>query len=115
LNSAIKNNREEEAVMTEGSSLENKIAQLSKHMDDQSRFTRTLVVVCTTAVMGVLFYMLTEVFTTLPSVVVTTYLGQMDTIVTMWNATQARSKNAAAARALGPIEPAAETKAPAAK
>jgi hypothetical protein len=75
--------------MTEGTSLESKIAVLAKRIDDQSRFTRAVVVICTTAVLGVMFYMMTEIFATLPSVIFTNTLGQMDKLVYMWKATEA--------------------------
>jgi hypothetical protein len=76
-------------MTTEGTSLESKIAVLAKRIDDQARFTRAVTVICTTAIMGVMFYMMTEMFGTLPSVIVTTGLGQLDKIVFMWKATEA--------------------------
>jgi hypothetical protein len=76
-------------MTTEGTSLESKIAVLAKRIDDQARFTRAVTVICTTAIMGVMFYMMTEIFGTLPSVIVTTGLGQLDKIVFMWKATEA--------------------------
>lgn len=99
--------------MTEGSSLETKIATLTKRIDDQARFTRAVTVVCTTALLGVLFYMLTEIFTTLPTVVVTNFLGQMDTIQSMWKATEVHKARKAAAAS--PAPPAETAPAPAAK
>ena len=77
--------------MTEGS-LEAKVSQLAKRIDDQARFTRAVTVICTTAVLGVMFYMLSEIFGTLPPMVVTSFMGQMDTVVSMWNATEARAR-----------------------
>jgi hypothetical protein len=93
--------------MTEGPTLETKIATLTKRIDDQARFTRAVTVVCTTALLGVMFYMLTEIFTTLPAVMVTSFLGQMDTVQSMWKATELHKSRRAA--------PAAETTAPAEK
>ena len=74
--------------MTEEPSLDAKIAQLSKQIQDQSRFTRVLTVACTTAILGVMFYTLIEVFSTLPSLIVANYMAQMPTIVMQWNAAQ---------------------------
>src|SRR5437016_856174 len=84
--------------MTEGNaSFETKIAVLTKRIDDQARFTRAVVVVCTTAILGVMFYMLTEIFASLPAVIVTTGIGQIDKVVYIWKATEAGiTRNAAA-------------------
>jgi hypothetical protein len=89
--------------MTEGTSLESKIAVLAKRIDDQARFTRAVTVICSTAVLGVMFYMMTEIFSTLPAVIYTNFLGQMDKTVYMWRATEA------GANARSGIKPAATT------
>ncbi len=74
--------------MTDGS-LETKVAQLAKRIDDQSRFTRALVVICTTAVLGVNFYMLTEIFSSLPAVLIGNFMSHTDAMVAIWDATEA--------------------------
>ena len=89
--------------MTEGT-LESKIAQLAKRIDDQARFTRAVTVICTTAILGVMFYTLTQMFGNLPGVIVTNFLGQMDTIVLMWDATEARARRPAPAPAPAPAD-----------
>lgn len=91
--------------MTEGTSLESKIAVLAKRIDDQARFTRAVVVICSTAVLGVMFYMMTEIFSTLPAVILTNALGSMDKLVYMWRATEAGAN----ARGMTFTKPAATT------
>ena len=75
--------------MTEGTSVESKIAVLAKRIDDQARFTRAVTVICTTAILGVMFYMLTEIFSTLPGLIISSVIGQMDTLNSVWRATDA--------------------------
>lgn len=53
--------------MTENSSLESKIDALSKKIDSQARFTRSVVLLCTTAIVGVVLYIFTEVMSTIPA------------------------------------------------
>lgn len=93
--------------MTEETSLDSKIAVLAKRVDDQARFTRAVVVICTTAVMGVMFYMLTEIFGTLPQVMITNMLGSMDKLVYMWNATEAGAHAMQTRPAATPVAPTA--------
>ena len=74
--------------MTEETSLDAKINHLQKKLEDQARFTRTVVVVCTTAILAVLFYMLTEIFGSLPTLIVANYMANLDKIVMQWKATE---------------------------
>jgi hypothetical protein len=70
------------------------LALLAKKIDDQARFTRTVSVVCALAILGVLFYTLTEVFNGLPQAVVLQYMSNLEPIVREWNATQDHLKGA---------------------
>ena len=64
------------------------IAILAKKIDDQARFTRSVVIICTLAVLGVMFYTLTEVFTSLPQAVVLHYMANLEPIVKEWHAAE---------------------------
>lgn len=76
--------------MAEETSLEGQLAQLTRRIDDQARFTRTVVVVCTTAILGVMFYMLTIVFAELPYVFMVRYIESLDKIVYQWRTIEER-------------------------
>jgi hypothetical protein len=69
------------------------LADLAKKMDDQSRFTRSVSVICTLAILGVMFYTLTEMFSSLPSAIVLHYIANLDLIVDDWNKIQANAKH----------------------
>ncbi|HEY9869529.1 MAG TPA: hypothetical protein V6D08_10225 [Candidatus Obscuribacterales bacterium] len=75
--------------MAEETSLESTVNQLTKRIDDQARFTRTVVVVCATAVLGVMFYMLTILFSDLPYMFVARYMENLESIVRQWRAIDA--------------------------
>lgn len=70
--------------MTEGPS-DIQINQLIKRIDDQARFTRTLVVVCTASIMGVFFYLLTELYGHFPVFTFNYFLENLDKIHGEWN------------------------------
>jgi hypothetical protein len=82
------NDEVREKHMTNG---EITLADLAKKMDDQSRFTRSVSVICTLAILGVMFYTLTEMFSNLPSAIVLHYMANMDKIVHEWNEIQANN------------------------
>jgi hypothetical protein len=68
--------------MTEG--IENLYAQLSKKIDDQARFTRTVVIICTLSILGINFYSLTSMVTTLPDLVLAHFMGNLEQVVIEW-------------------------------
>lgn len=70
--------------MTEVAELEKTISQLSRKIDDQARFTRSVMIICTLAILGVMFYTLTEMFSKLPHTFVLHYMSNLDTIVKEW-------------------------------
>ena len=76
--------------MADESALETQVGQLTKTIADQARFTRTVVVVCTTAILGVMFYMLTVIFSDLSYVFIARYMESLDKIVFQWKAIQDR-------------------------
>lgn len=70
--------------MAEETSLEQKVAELSKQIQDQSRFTRAIVLVCTAATMGVAFWTVVQIFSLLPAAIVLQYMNNMPNIVAQW-------------------------------
>ena len=88
--------------MTQGSGDENILAQLSKKLDDQMRFTRIVIVMCTLAVVGVLYFIMTSELAVLPDLVLGRFMGNMETLVNEASMTQiAINKKKAAGK---PIE-----------
>ncbi|MBI4532591.1 MAG: hypothetical protein HY711_01485 [Candidatus Melainabacteria bacterium] len=74
--------------MTEESSFESRLNQLTKRIDDQARFTRTVVVVSTAAMLGVMAYALTEIVTYIPRLVIAEYMASLDSIQSQWKLTE---------------------------
>ena len=75
--------------MTESSGgVESTIAQLSKKIDEQARFSRSVTIICTLTILGVMFYTLTEMFSNLPAAIILHYMANLEKIVTEWNAIQ---------------------------
>ncbi len=72
--------------MTSGTGTEITMADLAKKIDDQARFTRSVSIICTIAILGVMFYTLTEMFSNLPPAIVLHYMANLEKIVTEWNA-----------------------------
>jgi len=68
--------------MTEGS--ENLLAVLSKKIDDQARFTRGVVVICTLAIIAVVFYSLTSLVSVIPGLVLAELMGNLEQVQTQW-------------------------------
>jgi hypothetical protein len=68
--------------MTDGS--ENLLARLSKKIDDQSRFTRAVMVICTLAIIAVTFYSLTSLVSVLPDLVLAHFMGNLEQVQTQW-------------------------------
>lgn len=75
--------------MTDGSSMEMTIAQLAKKIDEQSRFTRSVSIICTLTILGVMFYTLTEMFSNLPNMIILQFMGNLEKIVYEWKAIEA--------------------------
>jgi hypothetical protein len=91
--------------MTQGSGEEITLAQLGKKLEDQSRFTRVVSVVCTLAILGVMYYTMTSEFAYLPDLVLARMMGNMESMVNEVNLIQAaaaKKKAGAAAAAATP-------------
>lgn len=69
-------------------SLDEKIAELSKRIQDQARFTRAIVLVCAAAMIGALFFSTVQIFSLLPTAVVLQYMDKMPEIVAQWKVTE---------------------------
>jgi hypothetical protein len=72
--------------MTSGTGTEITLADLVKKVDDQARFTRSVSIICTIAILGVMFYTLTEMFSNLPAAIILHYMANLEKIVYEWNA-----------------------------
>ncbi len=92
--------------MAEETNSADKFALLSSKVERESRFTRSLVVICTVANIGVSFYALTQTFSTLPAVVWATFMSNLDKTHTQWSAYEmirerANASNAPASKSEG--------------
>ncbi len=88
--------------MADGSSFETSLAQISKKIDEQARFTRSVVIICTLTILGVVFYTMTEMFSSLPANCVMQFMGNMEKIVQEWKLIEASMANRAKKPALTP-------------
>lgn len=75
--------------MTEGTSA-NSNADLIKRIEDQARFTRAVVVICTAAVLGVMFVSMTWIFSYLPTLLNASMLSNLQNVVYEWHAIEAQ-------------------------
>ncbi len=88
--------------MADGSSFETSLAQISKKIDEQARFTRSVVIICTLTILGVVLYTMTEMFSSLPANCVMQFMGNMEKIVQEWKLIEASMANRAKKPALTP-------------
>jgi hypothetical protein len=72
----------------ESNQLEAQIAQLSKRIDEQMRITRNLTALCTTVIIGVMFFIFTQTIQHLPSIIIFHYMSNLDSIVKEWKETE---------------------------
>ncbi|HEY9784801.1 MAG TPA: hypothetical protein V6D17_05315 [Candidatus Obscuribacterales bacterium] len=57
------------------------LAQIAKKIDEQGRFTRSVMIICTMAVLGLVLYTMTEMFSSLPSNIVLHLMGNLEKII----------------------------------
>jgi len=76
--------------MTEGS--ERVLAEIAKKIDDQARFTRGVMVVCTLSILGVIFYTLTSMVSTLPDLILAKFMGNMEKVDQEWRLIESAQK-----------------------
>ncbi len=74
--------------MSELKELENQINQLSKRLDEQMRISRNLIALCTTLIVGLMFFIFCQTLEHLPSIVVLKYMSNLDPIVKEWKQTE---------------------------
>ncbi len=89
--------------MTDGTEMT--LATLAKKIDEQARFTRSVSIICTLSILGVMFYTLTEMFSNLPNMIILQFMGNLEKINQEWKAidnTQKVRAKAAAAQAPAP-------------
>ncbi len=72
-------------INVETSQLEAKIDQLSKRVDEQMRISRNLTALCTTVIIGVMFFIFTQTIQHLPAIIVFHYMSNLDAIVKEWH------------------------------
>jgi hypothetical protein len=70
--------------MSEISDLEAQIAQLSKRFEEQTRLTRSLIALCTTLTVGVMFFIFTLTIEHLPNLIFMKHMSNLDSIVKEW-------------------------------
>lgn len=96
--------------MTDGTEMT--LAALAKKIDEQARFTRSVSIICTLSILGVMFYTLTEMFSNLPNMIILQFMGNLEKINQEWkaidNSQKIRAKQPAPAAA--PAAPAAPAK-----
>lgn len=71
-------------IMTEDTTTSasvDRFTMLATKMERESRFTRSLLVICTVANLGVMFYGITEIYKSLPLVIIANYMANLDKIV----------------------------------
>ncbi|MBI1271579.1 hypothetical protein GC174_14225 [bacterium] len=66
--------------------LEEKFNEISQKIEDQFRFTRNVIVLCTLTIIGVLIFAFTTTMDSLPDRMVLHYMSNLDKIVAEWKA-----------------------------
>ncbi len=61
--------------------LEITMESISKKIDEQFRFTRSVIFMCTCLILGVMFYIIFTLFDQLPELVVLRFMGKMEPII----------------------------------
>jgi hypothetical protein len=88
--------------MADGSSFETSLEQIGKKIDEQARFTRSVVIICTLSILGVTHYTLIEIYGSLPANCVMHFMGNMEKIVAEWKLIEASMANRAKKPSLAP-------------
>ncbi len=70
--------------MTDGTEIT--LAALAKKIDEQARFTRSVSIICTLSILGVMFYTMTEMFSNLPNMIILQFMGNLEKINQEWKA-----------------------------
>jgi hypothetical protein len=69
--------------MESGTNLKQEVTleTLSKKIDDQSRFTRSVIFLCTCLILGVVFYILIQLYDGIPELVIARFMSNMEPLV----------------------------------
>ncbi|MBU6453124.1 MAG: hypothetical protein KGS72_15180 [Cyanobacteria bacterium REEB67] len=78
--------------MSEYSDLEAQITQLGKRMEEQTRLTRSLIALCTTLIVGIMFYIFTLTVEHLPTIIQFKLMSNLDSIVKEWKQAERTNK-----------------------
>ena len=66
--------------------IEEKFSELNQKIEDQFRFTRNVIALCTLTVIGVFIFTITTAIDSLPTRVIFHYMSNLDNIVAEWKA-----------------------------
>lgn len=84
--------------------VEEQFALLNKKIEEQFRFTRNVIVLCTLTILGIIVFTVTTTLEALPPLVISHCMVNLDQIVTEWKACEAaqarRNKQSAAPTAV---------------
>ena len=68
---------------------EEQFALLNKKIEEQFRFTRNVIVLCTLTILGIIVFTVTTTLEALPPLVISHCMVNLDQIVTEWKACEA--------------------------
>lgn len=84
--------------------VEEQFSLLNKKIEEQFRFTRNVIVLCTLTILGIIVFTVTTTLEALPPLVISHCMVNLDQIVTEWKACEAaqarRNKQSAAPTAV---------------
>lgn len=63
---------------------EEQFGQLTKRVDDQFRFTRSVIVLCTLANLGLTIFTILATFQSLPSQMTAHYMSNLEPVIRIW-------------------------------
>ncbi len=78
--------------------IEEKFNELNRRIEDQFRFTRNVIALCTLTIIGVLIFTFTTTMDSLPARMILHYMSNLDGIVTEWKACETVLSNRQEAR-----------------
>jgi hypothetical protein len=70
--------------MADESTLETKIAALVQKVEKESRFTRSLIVICTAALLGVSLVPVKIMLADLPNLMITEFIAKLEVVHSNW-------------------------------
>jgi hypothetical protein len=82
------------------------LADLAKKIDDQARFTRSVSIICMLAIVGVIFFMLTEMFSIMPNIIMMRLMSEVGNLSTEYDRIQDKKRELKMKREADTIQPA---------